>query len=237
MNAPSPDDELSSLLNYLPAIYQTEDPGNFLGKFLLVFEDVLLGRQDTSPPGLEQTIASIFTLLDPESTREEFLPWLAGWVALTLRSDWDIDRKRRLIANVIPLYRHRGTADNLKTLLTIYTGGLSPDIQEPEDEPFQIRPIDENPLQLGVSTRIGGSIPYYFRVILNLPIPDKAEQQRQYDIVSALVDLQKPAHTFYDLEIRLNTMRIDGDPPGTTPHSNDPIQVGVNTLLGQIPNL
>src|SRR5436309_7699743 len=31
----------------------------------------------------------------------EFLSWLAGWVALTLREDWDSGRKRDFIANAV----------------------------------------------------------------------------------------------------------------------------------------
>ena len=53
------------------------------------------------------------------------MPWLAGWVALGLRADWTEAQKRDFLANIVPLYRRRGTKENLAELLRIYTG-LSP---------------------------------------------------------------------------------------------------------------
>src|SRR5262245_29999838 len=106
----------SSYLQNLPAIF-SEDP--FLGRFLLAFEQVLTGlpdlagRESVPPLGLEEIIATIATLFDPHETREEFLPWLASWVALGLRADWTPAQQRDFLANIVPLYRRRGTAENL----------------------------------------------------------------------------------------------------------------------------
>src|SRR5262245_44169654 len=117
------DAKLSGYLQYLPAIF-SEDP--FLGRFLLAFEQVLSGLPDAEGEpefGLEETIAALSTLFDPRETREEFLPWLADWVAFSLRADWTVEQKRNYLADVAPLYRSRGTKDNLSRLLGIYTGG------------------------------------------------------------------------------------------------------------------
>ena len=119
---------VSSYLQNLPAIF-SEDP--FLGRFLLAFEQVLTGlpdlagREPVPSLGLEEIIATIATLFDPKETRQEFLPWLASWVALGLRADWTPAQKRDFLANIVPLYRRRGTKDNLAELLRIFTG-LSP---------------------------------------------------------------------------------------------------------------
>ncbi|NJR57850.1 MAG: hypothetical protein HC769_02680 [Cyanobacteria bacterium CRU_2_1] len=77
------------LLALLPALYQT-DP--FIGEFLLPFERILLGRVeadkvDFPDRGLEETIAELATYFDPQHTPKEFLSWLAGWAALSLRAD------------------------------------------------------------------------------------------------------------------------------------------------------
>ena len=117
----------SSYLQNLPAIFGEEDC--FLGRFLLAFEQVLTGlpglEEGHDPPplrGLEEIIATMATLFDPKETRKEFLPWLASWVALGLRADWSPTQQRDFLANIVPLYRRRGTKENLAELLRIYTG-------------------------------------------------------------------------------------------------------------------
>src|SRR5437868_8176509 len=107
--------EVSSLLDALPAVFQQDRNGrapNFLGRFLLGFEQVLLGRSaEDDVPGLEQTIARLYRYFEPGAALAEgerapsgdFLKWLAGWVALTLREDWDDLRQRDFIARAVSL--------------------------------------------------------------------------------------------------------------------------------------
>ncbi len=78
--------------------------------------------------GLEQTLDRIHTYFDPQPGEAqaqraptEFLDWLSGWVALTLREDWDEEAKRRLISRIVPIYRKRGTKAGLKEILEVYT--------------------------------------------------------------------------------------------------------------------
>ena len=219
----------SSFLQDLPAIF-SEDP--FLGRFLLAFEQVLTGLPGTpghepEPPlGLEETIAAISALFDPKETREEFLPWLAGWVALGLRADWTVGQKRDFLANIVPLYRRRGTEENLAELLRIYTGlspvitPLDPDITKEEETDFQIGVHST----IGKDTQIGGSAPHFFHVSVTMPNPDPATLLRQRQIATALIELQKPAHTDYELEIVFDTMQI-----------GERSTIGVDTLLGSLP--
>ena len=215
---------MSSYLQNLPAIF-SEDP--FLGHFLLAFEQVLTGlpglpgRESDPPQGLEEIIATMATLFDPKETREEFLPWLASWVALGLRADWTPAQKREFLANIVPLYRRRGTQDNLAELLRIYTG-LSPVITGPTETDFQISVHST----IGVDTQIGGSMPHFFHVSVTLTDPeiDPATLQHQNQIATALIELQKPAHTDYKLDISHGTMQI-----GVRS------RIGVDTLLGSFP--
>src|SRR5678810_377039 len=112
----------SSYLQYLPATFQTQkiatagdspspslasDP--LLGRFLLAFERILSGLNTADPPlpisvpqGIEQLLAWIPNYFVPNNptgpqTPDNFLPWLAGWVALSLRGDWSIDQQRSFI--------------------------------------------------------------------------------------------------------------------------------------------
>lgn len=195
----------SGLLQYLPAIYQ-EDP--FLGRFLLAFEKILLGRADSpasdppdpdlNPQGLEQIIDALARLYDPQTTPDEFLPWLSKWTALSLRADMTPQQQRDFLAQIIRLYQYRGTEANLVELLDLFLSA-TPSIKVLEDDP-----------------------PYFFRVIITLPErQSEAVVRRQQEIANALIELEKPAHTDYVLIVNSPTLQINK-------HST----VGVDTMLG-----
>jgi phage tail-like protein len=181
--ADTPTQSAQRLLTWLPAIYRNDA---FLGRFLWAFEQVLLG--------LEQQIENLAPHFDPQQAPEEFLPWLSSWVAFTLRADLDVPRQRTFLANIVSLYRRRGTKDNL---VTIFTHGGVPTIAE---DPAQ---------------------PHYFRITMRLPKGAPDVQLRQSAIAHALIDLERPAHTYYDLDLLFPTMQI-----GVTS------TLGVDTLLG-----
>lgn len=213
----------SNLLQYLPAIYQ-QDP--FVGQFLLAFEKILLGRQDGVPfpdagvnfpqQGLEETVASLATYFYPKQTPDEFLPWLASWTAFSLRADLAPAQQRDFIANIIQLYRWRGTKKNLQDLLKIFTIG-TPTVAEAQGVEFQIGVHST----IGVDTFLGGSPPHYFKVTVAFARLAPTVLERQETIVRALIDLEKPAHTFYELDVQFPSMQVGV-------HST----VGVDTLLG-----
>ncbi len=217
----------SSLMNYLPGIYQ-EDP--FLGQFILAFEKLLLGTNEeaTFPTSkgleeiiasgeLEEIIANVALLFDPHQTPEDFLPWLASWAALTLRADLPPLQQRDFIAQIIPLYRRRGTKENLLKLLKIFTV-TQPKIEEMGDLECRIG-IHST---VGVDMYLGGGPPHFFQVTVTLPqLDSSAEVQRQLEIVKSLIELEKPAHTYYELNPEFPSMQIGV-------HST----IGADTLLG-----
>jgi len=207
----------SQYLRHLPALF-SEDP--FLGQFLRAFEEVLgsVGGDDAEPKyGLEGTIADLATLFDPLRTPDGFLPWLAGWVALSLEADWGPQQQREFLGRIVALYRRRGTEENLKELVRIYTGS-DPQIREGEQSGFQIGAHST----IGQDSQLGGSVPHFFHITVSMA-PDPARARRHKEIITALVDLEKPAHTFYKLDISFATMQI-----GKTS------TIGVNTLLGNL---
>lgn len=234
--------QISRYLDDLPAIYRQPSQGgrpDFLGRFLLAFEHVLTGIGDVSEPGLEEildgiageggktVLAGAHRFFDPgpdlpaeERAPYEFLEWLSGWVALTLREDWTEGEKRRILSEIVPSYRRRGTKDGLQQVLSAFTG-LLPDTIE----------VSEliNPLQVGVTstvgedTVIGGSPPHYFLVDALVPAAGGEDLSRKRRILRVILDLEKPAHTFYDLRIQVPTMQIGV-------HS----RVGADTVLGGV---
>jgi P2-related tail formation protein len=196
----------SGLLQYLPAIYW-EDP--FMGQFLLAFEKILLGRADwpaakktgqnekplpgqpdekpdpdLNPKGLEEIIDGLAKLYDPLVTPDEFLPWLSKWTALSLRADMTLEQQRKFIAQIIQIYKYRGTQANLVKLLELFLTA-TPAIEVRDDDP-----------------------PYFFRVKITLPRRNAEFIIRQREIAQALIELEKPAHTDYALTVNTPTLQI-----------------------------
>ncbi|MFZ0746417.1 MAG: phage tail protein [Terracidiphilus sp.] len=215
------------LIDLLPAIYQDQGIDgrpNYLFRLLSALERILWGVEEQtrakkdsgSSEGLRDKVDQLNQLLDPRQAPEEFLPWLAGWVALTLRSNMRQERKRELIANMIPLYRIRGTSKYVNELLRLCV-----------DVPAAVEEEDIPPLQLGVhstlgrDTYVGGGAPHHFRVRMmatHLSVPE-LEEQRQ--LAYEVVELAKPAHTSYDFWIDSPQMQIGV-------HST----LGIDTVLG-----
>jgi phage tail-like protein len=173
-------DTAQRLLSLLPAIYRENE---FLGRYLWAFEQVLLE--------LEQRIDTLDTLFDPLALPDRdlaFLPWLASWTAFTLRANLPIEQQREFIAKLIPLYRRRGTKENLEKLLAIFV---------------QVTPtITEN------VSDAGADAPHFFHVRIARHRADTGELARLGAIARALIELEKPAHTAYSLEDIFPTMKV-----------------------------
>jgi phage tail-like protein len=106
-----------NLVHWLPQVYQKADGGtgqHFLRDFLWVFDHIFAD--------LQRHIDVLHHYFDPLETPATFLPWLAGWVALTIDQDWPEEKKRKLIQQAIGIYGFRGTVRGLKLFLSIFTG-------------------------------------------------------------------------------------------------------------------
>jgi phage tail-like protein len=147
-------------LKHLPVIFQDNE---FLGRFLLIFEALW--------EPLEQRQDHIALYFDPQTSPAAFLPWLAGWLHLTLNPHWPEERRRRLLDEAMDLYRWRGTPYGLTRMLEVCTG-LSISIREPPDEPF------------------------VFRVSVSSPTGSRVHRE----LVEELVRTHKPAHVGYVVE-------------------------------------
>ncbi len=224
---------LSRYLDDLPAIYSQEPA--FLGRFLLAFEHVLTGVGDGSHSGLEEILEGIdaedgstimagaHRYITPGPAQDalerapvDFLQWLSGWVALTLRDDWNEEEQRRIIAEIVPAYQKRGTSDGLKHILAAFAGVDSSAITITENrEPFELGVSSI----VGEDNLLGGMPPHRFTVTALLP--GATDQERRRTVIKAIIDLEKPAHTYYNLRIQTPTMRV-----GVTS------TIGADTVLG-----
>jgi phage tail-like protein len=203
----------SKYVQYLPSIYQIskEDQSSaFLGSFLKAFEKVLSGiedgvRIDDNPvKGIGEILDNFYNYFDPRETPKDFLNWLASWVALTLKEGetWSDDKKRQLISRIVPLYQKRGTREGLEEYLKIYVGD-------------DVSVLDElGPFRVGVNSSVGtdtvidGFPSYFFIVDITFPSPDPKLIEEKTRAAKEIIEIEKPAHTFYKLNINLTTLKV-----------------------------
>lgn len=162
----------SSYLKHLPAIYSTDD---FIGRFLLIFESIL------SP--LDRTVDNLHHYFDARLTPPDFLPWLASWLGLVLDERWPEAQRRELIRSAVDLYEWRGTRRGLAEFIRLYTGC-----------PAEI--VEHGPNGKAAS---GANPEDAFRFTVRIVTPNPASVDRA--MVQSIIDVEKPAHAGYTLEV------------------------------------
>jgi phage tail-like protein len=172
----------SEYLCYLPGIYQQDD---FMRRFLLIFESILRP--------LERAVDNLPCYTEPEMAPEEFLPWLAHWVAVALDRSWPIARQRMLIARAVEIFRWRGTLHGLGLHIEVYTG-IEPLIQEYRDGFVLGR---HNGLGWTTWLTSNPGNPYVFIVTVPVSNPRHIDEK----VLHAIIEEDKPAHTIYRLHV------------------------------------
>jgi len=207
----------SSYLRHLPEIFRApraDGSSPFLGEFLKIFEALLSGRDDAHAieiEGFEDVIDRFPEYLDAALTplddggadplRSEFLDYLASWAALTLDQNWDIEKKRKWTQRIVPLYKRRGTRQGLQDYLHTFVND-DVFISEPPGG-FTLGRRDSS--LLGENTFLAGAPAYYFRVGINYGFGGPFTLTGWLNVqrgTRAIIDLEKPAHTYYTLIAR-----------------------------------
>ena len=170
----------SSYLKHLPSVYSESD---FMGRFLMIFEDIL--------DPLQQVVAGLSHYFDPSTTPEELLPWLASWVNQSLDESWPIESRRELVRSALELYEWRGTRRGMKAYIRVYTG-VEPEITED----FGGIALDGTS-RLGRNTVLGGGRRHTFTVTLELDEPESVDLEK----LKAIIESEKPAHAAYTLRV------------------------------------
>ena len=194
-----------------------ETAAAFLQRYLAMFEGVL---GDLEARAVERDL-----LLDPRNTPAPMLPWLAGFVGLVLDDRWaeapspdglpPADVRRQYIQEAAWLFRYRGTVPGLKRFIEIYTG-----IPVIIVEHYRLRTFgaavlgDTGSAQassvIGFGMRVGGAAgapgapgaaadgyrTHAHRFTVVIPAALSAEQ---LDVVRHIVEVQRPAHTLFEL--------------------------------------
>jgi phage tail-like protein len=208
----------SVYLRHLPQTLQDPPPGAaapFVGEYLKIVEAMLAGRADATAAsavvGVETAIDQFPEYLDPARVPVDdpgvtplgaaFLAYLASWVGLVLDQNWDLLRQRRWLQRIVSLYKRRGTAAGLTEYLHMFVGDQV-QLEEPDGDFVVGGPGNV----VGVSTYVGGAPAHFFRVLLNYGLlPDPFDVNEWFALLGgtrAIVDLEKPAHTYYLLDAR-----------------------------------
>lgn len=240
-------------LKYLPQIFRGE-AGSFLGSYLKIFEALLSGRDDVPVihdiHSLESLIDGFPARLDPalvpvdktalgQPLRSEFLDYLGRWVALAFDQNWEMDKRRQWLARIVPLYKRRGTKAGLSEYLSMFVGN-----QAKVEEPSGGFIIGSKPnATVGVSSFIAGAPAHFFRVRINYgfaPDPfDIAEWKNLRKGTKTIVDLEKPAHTYYNLLARTPGIIVGGalyggsQSPNPLARGKGRATIGSDTLIWQ----
>jgi phage tail-like protein len=178
----SVEEQPSSYLQFLPGLYREDE---FAGWFLRIFEDIL--------KPIESVIDNIAFYIDPETTPQSFLHWLASWVGLVLDERWPEFRRRQLINKAIELYRWRGTKRGVTEFLRIYTGTI-PQIIDTVPSATTRHRSDEIQTTKIAKLQAADVKPNCFTIILAI------DSSIDLDIVRTIIEIQKPAHTAYILK-------------------------------------
>jgi phage tail-like protein len=246
--------------DHLPEAFRIDevDGVSFLSTFLTAFERLYeeLEAEIEGPPGA--ATGGIPDLFSPATTPPgefvhrapgsdaAFLDYLASWIAMPLRGDKDVAFNRRLFAATLPLIVRRGTLPGLDALMRDWLRDDLLDESTPilTDLTRAFNDVDAvlqlgATATLGVDTVVGEGPPFFFvadlvtdPTVVELRTPDGLDRFQRAAL--ALLDAERPAHTYYQLRVRAHTMQL-APPTKTTIDDRPGAQIGVTTLLWDSP--
>ncbi|WP_329036538.1 phage tail protein [Streptomyces sp. NBC_01725] len=163
------------LIDQLPAVYLEQD---FLRRFLDALDEVL------AP--LLLTIDNVPAYLDHRTAPDDFLDWLAGWVAVEPHEDSPTDHRRTAVRGAVARHARRGTLGGLAEAVRLETG-TEPEIAESGGTAWSTSPNTPLP---------GRPVPW-------VTIRVRAAEGRPLDRVrlEELIDTEVPAHVGFSLEL------------------------------------
>lgn len=228
--------------DWLPEIYR----GTEAERLLDVVGD-MFARIHGLVDRLPDSVAPRSVFFDPSgdeaaAEQREYLAWFSGWVNLVLSSDWTYAQQRDILARILPIYRKRGTREGLTEYLSIYAGdGIAIEDDRP---PIQVGQLGSSQvgvnmiiggfppatpsLDVGVVSEVGtnavidGFPPYFFIVRAAVADSGPGALTRKRKAIIAVLEMEKPAHTWYRLTVTGPTFKI-GDKATAT--------VGINTII------
>ena len=178
-----------SLLHHLPQVFQKGDRagGHFLREFLWIFDHLFAD--------LQRKIDLVHEFFDPLEAPDEFLGWLASWVALSIDQEWPEAKKRRLVQQAIGIYGLRGTVQGLKLFLSIFTN-VEPKVEE-NAWPYQGFRIGS--VRIGLDSIVLPPVDLSHCFIVEVPAEFTDASDETILKIHDIIRMEKPAHTAYFL--------------------------------------
>lgn len=218
----------SYLDHYMPAIYREEpEPAAFLERWLANFEGLYTN--------LEDKIEQLPRLLDARTAPLEALDWLASWLGVALDPLWPEERRRFFIRHAFELYGLRGTVPGIEIALRLYLDDeVGPWLFDPACGSGNIRIVERfltrtvDPTLFGDPTtqaQTGDPAESAHQFTVLLPHTVTAEQQA---MAVRIVELEKPAHTAFELKRYWDLFRVGEARLGLD------TQLGETSLLGAV---
>jgi phage tail-like protein len=212
----------SYLDHYLPTVYREDRlSASLLDRFLANVEGIYTA--------IEDRIADVQILFDPLSTPADALDWLAGWFGVALDPAWEEDRRRLFIQYAALFFQYRGTVRGLKMALHLAladyvdAGVFAPDADE---NPCYNRIRIVERFRTVPAGTVDKTAAHRFSVLLPTPRLDDLSQETlasrvtsTRDLAARIIDLEKPAHTLYDVRYYWGAFRL-GE-----------VRLGVDTLI------
>lgn len=198
-----------SWISYLPEIYQEHDKGQFLERYLAVFQ--------TLYEALNEEIADVPYRIDVDCANRQYLEMLARWLGIAHSYMWTDGQLRSLLKHAVSLYKARGTRQAAAAFVQLYTNGAPVYVVEN----FQIADGKGEGGQL--AKHLYGTDPYVFQVIVREQDVPSARAGR---ILAAVLQEIKPAHMELELVVLKPYIFLDR-------HS----YLGINSVLGRYQNL
>ncbi|MEH2361650.1 phage tail protein [Nostoc sp.] len=174
----------SNYMEFLPVLYREVD---YIGRFMKIFEQAFQPAIDS--------FHVMWANLDPLTSSQALLPFLAHWVGWPIDSIWNLNQQRRLIRRAVELYCWRGTRKGLRLYLHLYTGLPLDEQHISITEPFgQSFILGE--AKLGTAVLAGGR-PFHFVVCLRPDRPNSIHEE----LIRQIIEQEKPAYCTYELLI------------------------------------
>jgi phage tail-like protein len=199
-----------SWLNYLPELYQSNDAGRFLERYLAVFQ--------TLHESMNQRIREVPDMIDVDLAGKELLVCLSQWLHIAGSYMWSEEQLRKLLKNGIRLYKKRGTREGILEFIRLYTGGEAYLVEFYQVEPY----MADKRLKESLSKLYGVS-PCTFSVILK---KEYVPTQKDYKSLVRVIDEIKPAQMEADLVILEPYMFLGSH-----------VYMGINSAFGEYKNL
>lgn len=181
----------TSLLRFLPSVYQPKEPGDrtFLRDFLWIIQHLY--------DGVSRRLDTMDELFNPYTTSRETLSWLASWFAISFDDSMSEGRRRRVLREATVLYRIRGTRQAIIRMVKLFTD-IDVEIEE-NRWPYQGLRIGVNSA-IGQDTMVLPEISMSHTFVVQVPMGYDEMDETTLVRLHQVIEAEKPANTNYFLQ-------------------------------------